>query len=303
MRKHGFTLIELVVVVSIMALLIGILVPSFGNIKEQVKGVGQKAQLRDIALALESFRVENDFEYPDSYTEGTTYITTGSHKLAEALVGRDLQGFDDNSSWDAEADEGVVTIYDPLVTTNRNKPILELNNIGAYQLSQIYGDQSFTPAPYLGDILDDGVSLGPNNSPAYVFTDIFKDKKITTVDGETVKVGTPILYFKASRSSEKWEISNASSSQIFTFSHNMDMMIFGHISSGETHPYMGPVADGGFDSSTGTSELFQEALINPRYPSIGGNYVPYNRDSFILMSAGSDGLYGTRDDIFNISKR
>ena len=30
---------------------------------------------------------------------------------------------------------------------------------------------------------------------------------------------------------------------------------------------------------------------------------PYRMDSYILMSAGFDGLYGTRDDIFNFEER
>ena len=29
---------------------------------------------------------------------------------------------------------------------------------------------------------------------------------------------------------------------------------------------------------------------------------PYRADSYILMSAGFDGLYGTKDDVFNFEK-
>ena len=37
-------------------------------------------------------------------------------------------------------------------------------------------------------------------------------------------------------------------------------------------------------------------LINPKVP---GGFWPYRADSYILISAGPDGLYGTGDDITN----
>ena len=50
------------------------------------------------------------------------------------------------------------------------------------------------------------------------------------------------------------------------------------------------------------SGLFYDAIQNPNFPgdqltSVPGR--PYRSESFILQSAGPDGLYGTTDDVFN----
>ena len=46
MRNRGFTLIELLVVVAILAILIGILVPSLGRVRETAKRTTCATQLR-----------------------------------------------------------------------------------------------------------------------------------------------------------------------------------------------------------------------------------------------------------------
>jgi hypothetical protein len=46
-------------------------------------------------------------------------------------------------------------------------------------------------------------------------------------------------------------------------------------------------------------EPFYEATTNPNFTT---PVRPYRAESFILMSAGRDGLYGTADDVFNFEK-
>ena len=289
MKKRGFTLIELIVVISIISLLIGVLVPSFNAVKRQAKSLGQKSQLRNIEIGLEVWRNSHDLEYPDSNAEGTTSVTYGAHKLAEALVGRDLLGFDNKSTWDAAADDGNPEIYAlpvPGVKDTRDDAHVELNSLDVAQMSQVTEPGATTDA-YLGNIRADG-SAGSNDDPAYVFTDIFRTKKIVDINEGVRKIGTPILYYKANISSNIWD--DSAEPQIFEFDDNVGMMEFGHIIENTTkHPY--------FTDPT----LFFEFLINPKYSGSGID-LPYNKESFLLLSAGWDGLYGTRDDIWNISK-
>ena len=40
-------------------------------------------------------------------------------------------------------------------------------------------------------------------------------------------------------------------------------------------------------------------IVNPDISSVNR---PYKADTYILVSAGKDGLYGTSDDIFNFNK-
>ncbi len=62
--KHGFALIELLVVISIIALLMGILLPVMGRIRLQAKIVAVNAELREIGMALEAYSFDNNDKYP-----------------------------------------------------------------------------------------------------------------------------------------------------------------------------------------------------------------------------------------------
>ena len=63
-RNNGYTLIELMVVISIIALLIAILLPILGQAGLRAKIVAVNAELREIGLALEAYSMENDEQFP-----------------------------------------------------------------------------------------------------------------------------------------------------------------------------------------------------------------------------------------------
>jgi prepilin-type N-terminal cleavage/methylation domain-containing protein len=60
----GFTLIELLVVISMIALLMGVLLPIVGRAGLRAKIIVVNAELRDIALALEAYSMDNDGTFP-----------------------------------------------------------------------------------------------------------------------------------------------------------------------------------------------------------------------------------------------
>jgi len=45
---------------------------------------------------------------------------------------------------------------------------------------------------------------------------------------------------------------------------------------------------------------FENMIINEQVTSVSR---PYRADSYILVSAGKDGMYGTPDDMFNFEKK
>jgi type II secretion system protein G len=63
MRRSGFTLIELLIVVAIIAILAAIAVPNFLEAQTRSKVSRTKADLRTVATALESYRIDNNV-YP-----------------------------------------------------------------------------------------------------------------------------------------------------------------------------------------------------------------------------------------------
>jgi prepilin-type N-terminal cleavage/methylation domain-containing protein len=107
-RRPGFTLVELLTVVGIIALLIGILIPSVAAARRQAKKTATRAMINAVEDSLEMFH--NDFNrYPDSKLrkdpleewtdiggndDGSVVKLSGAHWLARALVGHDIQGID-----------------------------------------------------------------------------------------------------------------------------------------------------------------------------------------------------------------
>ncbi len=74
-EKHGFTLIELLIVVAIIGILAAIAVPNFLNAQMRAKVSRAQADERNLATALESYRIDNNRYPPASLADGTTRIT------------------------------------------------------------------------------------------------------------------------------------------------------------------------------------------------------------------------------------
>jgi prepilin-type N-terminal cleavage/methylation domain-containing protein len=303
-KNKGFTILELLTVVIIIALLMSIMVPGIRKAKQSAMNLRQKSQLRDIGMSLEFWFFDHDMAYPDSnFSVTTSLYTTGAHKLAEALMGRDGHGFDSKSTWDAKADEvdpdiyGLNTKY-PYIY--RESVYMDPDEIGNFQIAQIY-PVGGTGAVYPGDY--DETPAATSNSQAGVLTDIFKKKRITMpISNDSVKIGSPILYFKGNHTT----IYNASApdQSIFNYTDNMAIFALGHNIDGfsNPHPFANPLDTNGNGVADGVDD-FYASLVNPTARITGtSDPEPYNKDTFVLMSAGSDGLYGTSDDITNISK-
>lgn len=305
MKKRGFTIIELVTVISIIALLIGIMVPGIRAVVKQARELRQKAQFKMLSEGLEAWCSNNDNQYPDSNREppapGQKGFTYGAHKLCEALVGRDLMGFDPQSSWNASHDERKDNIYNPnesFETGERVSRYLDLDRIDTVQLGQLYEGFPWltggsSDLPYPGNLLPNGTASGEGKwKPCYVFADSFRRAKYI-LNGRTIITGTPILYYKADDRRKIWNHDSIQSQQIFQYYDNTGIIELPKVDDlNVRHPFDVDNKDTGGPSNPDT---FYEALTNPRAPSSE----PYNRNSFILLSAGYDGLYGTKDDIWN----
>ncbi|MDU7141144.1 prepilin-type N-terminal cleavage/methylation domain-containing protein [Finegoldia magna] len=64
-KKKGFTLLELLVVLAILAILIAIAVPVYKNQKEKAAITAHNANVRVLETAVESYRQDNDGKLPD----------------------------------------------------------------------------------------------------------------------------------------------------------------------------------------------------------------------------------------------
>jgi len=266
-KKIGFTAIELLAVLAIVALLTGLLLPALSMVRRTAKETKQKAQFTTIELALTTFK--NDYgDYPPSDWTPAQFTSDhcGAQKLTEALLGWDLLGFHPKSDFRSNGrNNNGVFIYDandPIFFDQRRGPYLELATADAFRLGNIFNNT----APLAGN--------------TFVLCDVFGAKKVTLANGKTVRAGTPILYYRANTSGRTIrEIYNAlDNDALANIKQNAD---------GKIHP----LADAGSQY-----QYFYNYIMDPMRTARPWPYMP---DSYILISAGVDGLYGTGDDIRN----
>lgn len=323
-------MIELLTTITIIAILIGLLVPAFALIHKTALNVKQKAQFNHLTIGLEEFYDDYNY-YPDSrpvpHLSTPALITTNAQILAEAIVGWDGYGFHPKSKWQPDGTDGsyalsakvppadMVYINDSRVNgateadrqysiSQRTGPYLELESANVASLRSIYGDPTGTM-----DWGDGRINFATGKyggsfstvSDSYVISDVYNKVKSKTTGN---KVGMPIMYYKANS---------------MAMYHNADIALNNDITDDNTNIYN--VHDGrfwfdlwgnyvpfkGFSGHPlrypsnpmydDNIKLFYNMTANPEFTPVR----PYRSESFILHSAGPDGYYGTPDDLFNFS--
>lgn len=293
-KKVGFTIIELLTVMSIIVVLISLLVPSLNAVRRYARVVRQKGQFHDIGTGLEMFSI--DF---DGYPESGPYDTAtppqaycGAMKLCEAVMGQDGLGFHPDSVFRADGTDGATVptvLYDftgmtpQEIEDNRRKRKPTYIGVDKYQktfLGDLYGFAPGNVAPFVDPC-------------TAVLSDVFYRIK-GQVTGK--KIGMPVLYYKADVAKLDHlpgrEVPPSPSDpqlnrDIYDIRDNYDL-------TGLDVP--GTIASHWLYTNT---DLFYDQTRNKQF---GTPARPYNEHSYILISAGWDGWYGTGDDVYNFAE-
>ncbi len=229
----------------------------------------QKAQFNAIKAAIELFNAENECYPPSDELDPTGQPYCGAMKLSEAMMGRDLLGFHPDSVFRADGVDlvGVRNLYipDPENIKARMGLYLQFDNVNAYRLLDIYGSGN----------------AGPFDEINFVLCDVYTREMRT---GK--KTGMPILYYRANTSNTEHDVNNPDNPEnIYNYKDNHALVGLGvPWKPGAKHPL--------FTEPTRFYKMTKNMQV-----STGSE--PYRRDSYILISAGYDGLYGTKDDICN----
>jgi hypothetical protein len=271
---------------SIIVILIGLLVPALNKVRQFAYEVKQKAQFHSIDAAIELFNSQFDDYPPSDALDPDNAHYCGAMKLCEAMMGRDLMGFHPDSTFRASGLSSLgVNLYppqnDPTYQNSlsaRKGPFLPLENANAYQLVDLYEN------------------IGPFAGENFVLCDVFRR---VTHRQSGQKVGMPILYYKANTANTLHDIQNPDNPQnIYDYEDNNELVMLGKpfdppSQNGEPHRLWKET--GHPDGYRFYMNITNDKMLATTTAAIR----PYREDTYILISAGYDGEYGTPDDICN----
>ena len=216
------------------------------------------------------------------------FVVQGSHRLAFALMGRDKFGCPRE---EVKGPDGRVHRPDGITGYYYTKASGEAK-AGSFDSEPVQdttkwgGEGQRTPRrnPYVNfeglTVIEDRFVTGGTVSPSYVWLlcDKYDRRKGEPISGRSdYAVHSPILYYAA-------DTTPGEGKSPYHVEDNARIAA-GQKASWNAH-------------AGGAAEGFQ-AFIEDASASDAGRRVPHNPDSFLLISAGADGVFGTEDDIVN----
>lgn len=263
-RRHKGRYVSFVVLVAVLALLFFLC----RSCLDYMRVNSQAAAFMSLSTAIELSSHKLGGYPPSDALDEVDQPYCGIMKLTEALLGQDLLGFHPSSTFRLDGTDPTTgeRLYAtaPESLAARQEPYLEVVHGIAYRLADVYGRGR----------------TGPFAEHVYVLCDVFQRERPSGA-----KTGMPILYYRADTLNTAHDVNDPNNpDNIYDYRDNHALVCLGVPGRAATvHPLADP-------------KRFYALTRNHRVTSTSR---PYKPDTYILVSAGRDGLYGTDDDIYN----
>ena len=297
--RRGFTLIEILVVVGIIALLIGILLPALSKVQERARMTQTMGLMQEFAKACDAFQQEFG-RYPGLVPEeilaNDPQISGTENAMLELMGGGVRKNDVDTSTYD---NFKPASGWEPLVFTPTGQPAFEVKiNVGKIGDGPFINGKQYPPffAPKANDLRP---TAGQKGESAKIIIPDLMDAW-----------GNPIIFLRAARNVGPLAGTNVDRAQFLVLDD-------GGTKYGTMDPYLGSVSLG--DSSlpqtkagAGTSpiytlfedgstavekkKLFAQFLRHPGFGDFNKPLSGTPRGKYLLISAGKDGIYFSRID-------
>ncbi|MFO0972116.1 MAG: type II secretion system protein [Phycisphaerae bacterium] len=324
-RRSAFTLVEMLTVIAIITLLIGILVPSLSAARDQARKAAVKAQMNAITAGCEMFR-NDEGEYPRSnayqfgpYGQPAAQDTQalnwevvsgaiplqGAHLIVDAMVGRDFLGYDNKPGTGAGATVASRWYAGAVAAGSfprpRRNPYIRTEGIQTANDAKPPED-GYGTLPNLNEVLPQPDNADPK---ATCFVDKFKFPILYYRSNPRATNSSPILQSPVGTPIDARVgdgFYDGRDNKYFVNPAGRPAQYQHRINDADVASY-DPTIDVGQVSLSNRFAEFIRSLRGTTYQSASPTLIefprPVNTESFVLLSPGKDGIYGTLDDVGN----